>query len=186
MAPNQAFSVLPTSLRRYGLLAVAGLGAVLLAIAEFSTLYEVVVVTAVPRGGHFGTGGHHGYALLLIALLALVMAWGAVAGGSRPAAFALVVLGAAALFVVLAVDLPDVHDEGLLAETYEDAKASPRSGFYLEAIGAVLVLLAGVGTVLFGLAARAPRESRRRRVVEGEGDVAAVDAPGDAPVPAER
>jgi hypothetical protein len=54
------------------------------------------------------------------------MAWGAVMGGSRPAAFALVALGATALFVVLAIDLPDVNEEGLLAETYESAQASRR------------------------------------------------------------
>ena len=42
-------------------------GAALLVAAEFSTLYDVRVVTAVPEGGSFSAGGHHGYAQGLIA-----------------------------------------------------------------------------------------------------------------------
>ena len=48
------------------LLGVILLGAVLLIVAEFLPLYEIRVVTAVPKGGHHSAGGHHGYALLVI------------------------------------------------------------------------------------------------------------------------
>ena len=70
------------------LLGVILLGAVLLIVAEFLPLYEIRVVTAVPKGGHTQTGGHHGYALLVIGLALIPMAWGALRGGSRPAAIA--------------------------------------------------------------------------------------------------
>ena len=141
---------------------LAGLGALLLLLAEFSTLYEVRAITAVVPGGSKTAGANHLYALIPIALLALLMAWGAVLGGSRPAALAVAVLGLAALLVVLVQDLPVVTDEGLLAETYESAKASPQTGFYLETLGAVVLLLSGVGMLLFGRGAPSERERPRR------------------------
>ena len=66
------------------------LGAVLLIVAEFLPLYEIRVVTAVPKGGHHTAGAHHGYALLVIGLALIPMAWGALqrrlaAGGDRAA-----------------------------------------------------------------------------------------------------
>jgi len=143
---------------RYGLLVLAGLGALLLLVAEFSTLYEVRAITAVVPGGTTRSGSNHGYALLIVALVAPAMAWGAVAGGSRPAAVALTILGGLALFVVLAIDLPDVGDEGLLAESYEAAKASPQEGFFLESLGAVVLLLSGVGTLVLRPAGAAAPE----------------------------
>ena len=156
---------------RYGLLVLGGLGALLLLVAEFSTLYEVRAITAVVPGGTTRSGSNHGYALLIVALVAAPMAWGAVVGGSRPAAFALAVLGALALFVCLAIDLPDVNDEGLLAESYEAAKASPQEGFYLETLGSVLLLFAGVGSLVLR-----PAES-------GEPDPAAEAGPQPAADP---
>src|SRR5690242_4367424 len=42
-------------------------GAALLVAAEFSTLYDVRVVTAVPEGGAYAAGPHHGYAQAVIA-----------------------------------------------------------------------------------------------------------------------
>ncbi len=180
-APRPAFQRASTALRagptkgllawfsRYGLLILAGLGALLLAAAEFATLYEVRAITAVVPGGTTTSGSHHGYALLIVALVALPMAWGAVVGGSRPATIAVIALGALALFVCLAIDLPDVGDEGLLAETYEQAKASPQEGFYLETLGSVVLLLAGVGMlVLRPAAAAAAAAADEARPAEGE------------------
>jgi len=155
-------------LARYGLLVLAGLGALLLAVAEFSTLYEVRAITAVVPGGTSTSGAHHGYALLIVALVSLPMAWGAVVGGSRPATIAVIALGALALFVCLAIDLPDVGDEGLLAETYEQAKASPQEGFYLETLGSVVLLLAGVGMLVLRPAAAAAKAEAAARPAEGD------------------
>ena len=160
------FQPLLTRLADHWPLALAGLGALLLVVAEFSTLYEVVAITAVVPGGSRTSGSNHFYALLLLALAALPMAWGAVRGGSRPAAVALAVIGAAALLIVLLKDLPVIGDEGLLAETYEAAKAGPRRGFWLELVGSLLVLGAGIGTLVFSPAGDpspngAPRRGRR-------------------------
>jgi len=136
------------------LLALPLVGAGLLVAAELSTLYDVRVVTAVPEGGSFSAGGHHGYALA-------VMAVGAVLGGSRPAAVAVVVLAVAALAIALAVDLPDVHETGLIGRTYEAARAAPRAGLYLEIAGGCAALVGGTLILLGGPQRRRPRQSRR-------------------------
>jgi hypothetical protein len=141
---------------RIALLVLPLAGAGLLVAAEFSTLYEVVVVTTVPEGGSYSAGGHHGYALGVIALGIVVMAFGAVFGGSRPAAVALLVLAAAALAIALAFDLPAV-DEGELARTYELADARPRAGLYLEIAGGCAAL---IGAAVIIVARPAPLRRR--------------------------
>lgn len=137
---------------RPALLGLALVACVLLAVAEFTDLNEIRIVTVTREG--IGTGSNHGYALLIIALAGAVMAFGAFRG-SRPAAIALAVLGAAALLVVLIVDLPDINATGLYGRDYEQAEAQAAIGFYLETAGAILLLLAGVATAVFG---RAPAE----------------------------
>ena len=145
----------PAPLRRYGLLVVPLIACLLLAIAEFTTLWEVRAITVVLETS---TGGsHHGFALLIIAVVAAAMAYGAVAGASRPAAFALLVLAVVALVIVFAVDLPDVQETGL-SRDYERAEANPGTGFYLESAGAVLLLLSAVAVLIFG-----PRRGAARR-----------------------
>lgn len=133
-------------LLRLGPLILALLGCALLVVAEFTTLTAVQIIT-VERGAITG-GDHHAYALLIIAVAAAVMAWGAVAGGSRPAAWALLGLAVAAIGVVLIKDLPKVSDEGLIAERYEQAVARPEIGFYLESLGAALLLLAATAVLV--------------------------------------
>ncbi len=125
------------------------LGAVLMIVAEFLPLYEIRVVTAVPKGGHHSVGAHHGYALLVIGLALIPMAWGAVKGGSKPAAIAAVVLSVIALFVALGIDLPDLNETGLIGRTYDQAQARPRVGFFVETLGATLALLGSIGALVF-------------------------------------
>jgi hypothetical protein len=131
------------------LMGVMLLGAVLLIVAEFLPLYEIRAVTAVPAGGHKSTGAHHGYALGVIGLAIIPMAWGAVRGGSKPAAIAALVLAVIALFVALAIDLPDLNETGLIGRTYDQAEARPRVGFFVETLGATLALLGAIGTLVF-------------------------------------
>jgi hypothetical protein len=130
------------------LLVVLMLGAVLLIVAEFLPLYEIRVVTAVPKGGHHSVGAHHGYALLVVGLALIPMAWGALRGGSRPAAIAALALAVIALFVALAIDLPDLNETGLIGRTYDQAEARPRVGFFIETLGATLALLGAIGTLV--------------------------------------
>jgi hypothetical protein len=131
------------------LLAAMLLGALLLIVAEFLPLYEIRAVTAVPEGGHHSTGGHHGYALLVVGLALIPMAWGAIRGGSKPASIAALVLALIALFVALAIDLPDLNETGLIGRTYDQAEARPQVGFFVETLGATLALLGAVGTLVF-------------------------------------
>ena len=150
---------MPSPLRA-ALLVLPLTGAALLVAAEFSTLYDVRVVTAVPEGGSFAAGPHHGYALGVMAVAIVVMTLGAVLGGSRPAAVAVLVLAAAALAIALAVDLPDVHETGLIGRTYDAARAEPRAGLYLEIAGGCAAL---VGAALILVARPAPRARSRSR-----------------------
>ncbi len=142
-------------LLRPALLVLPLVGAALLAAGEFSTLYDVRVVTTVPDGASYSTGGHHGYAQLVIAVAVVVMATGAALGGSRPAALAVLVLGA----VALVVDLPVTDDTGLFGQTYDEAQAEARAGITLEILGGCCVLLGGA----LLLVVRPARRGRRRR-----------------------
>jgi len=138
----------PALITRYWLLVGIVVGALLLIVAEFLPLYEIRTITAVPEGGRTSAGAHHGYALLIVGLALLPMAAGAVLGGSRPAAIALVVLSLIALFVALAIDLPDLNETGLIGRTYDQAEARPRVGFLIETLGATLALLGSVGALV--------------------------------------
>jgi hypothetical protein len=128
--------------RRLAPLVLALAGCVLLAAAEFSRLYEIKVITVTVKTGT--VGAHHGYALLIVAVAAAAMAWFAIRGSSRPAGFALLLLSAVALVVVFAVDMPVVDDTGLYGRNYERAAAQAGTGFYLETLGAVILLLGAV------------------------------------------
>lgn len=134
---------------RYGLLVVLLAGALLLIVAEFMTLYEIRAITAVPEGGTRSVGGHHAYALLIVGVVLVPMALGAVRGGSRPAAIAVLVLALLAAGIVALVDLPDLNETGLIGRTYDEAQARPRAGFFVESLGATLVLVGAVATLLF-------------------------------------
>jgi hypothetical protein len=134
-------------------------------VSDLMTLYHVDVVTA--RCSDLAdpgladacttTGGeHHGYALLILGVLVLLMTWGAAMGRSTPAGIALLVLGAAGLAIALGVDLPDVHKTGVIGERFAEATAKPGIGFYLELVGSALALAAGA----LRLARRSPRLAR--------------------------
>jgi hypothetical protein len=97
------------------------------------------------------TGSHHSWAGLVVAVAAVVMALGVWRTGARPALLALVLLGALALGIALAVDLPDVHETGVVGQQFESAAAHARAGMYLETLGAALLVMAGgVGLLLGG------------------------------------
>ena len=117
---------------------------VLLVIAELTTVFEVTVgsLEVVKRSS---TGGeNHGYALLVIAVVAAAMTLAALRGGRAPAV-ALLALGAAALVIALAIDLPDTRGSGQLPEAlaYENAQARAGTGLGLELAGGALLCVAG-------------------------------------------
>ena len=150
------------------LLAVALAGVVLLVVADFSTVsYRTIGIGAcgsrATNGGVCRTLGHesHAFALLLLAPLALVMAWGAVVGRSRAAAMALLAVGVVVLLIALAIDLPKIHDKRNLDALYDNVQGHSGTGFKVELVGGVLLILAG-GLAL-GRPEPRPKEPRQRR-----------------------
>jgi hypothetical protein len=131
--------------------ALALLGIVLLLVGEFSAVVRVVVGSLETEKRSVAGHANHGYALLVVALAAVPMALAAVRG-ARAAAAALVVLGAVALVVALAIDLPDTRASGRLPESvaFEDARAEAGPGFAAEVAGGAALLLAGGLLVALG------------------------------------
>lgn len=160
---------MPPAIRRHGPLSLALLGCLLLAVAEFTDLYSIHVITVTVKSATVGS--HHGYALLVIALAAAAMAFGAARGGSRPAAVALLALAVAALVIALAIDLPVVDDTGLYGRDFEQARAQAEIGFKIETAGAIVLLVAAVLLLVLGGARRplvsAEPPARRRAAEEG-------------------
>jgi len=158
MAPSLTLprppAAVSAAVARFGPVLLLVVAIALLVAAEFSTLREIKAVTAVPEGGLTSGGSHHGYALLVVAVAAVVMGYGAVRGGSRPAALALVVLGGVALAIVLVIDLPSLDDTGLIGRTYDLAEAHPSTGFWLELGGAVALIASGGLLLLTRVSAR--------------------------------
>ena|SRR5829696_7359190 len=165
---------------RYGALVVLALAGIGLIVSEFLTYREIVALTVVPEGGRTTGGANHGYALALVGLVSLPMSYGAVIGGSRPAAAAVAVLGGVALAIGAIFDVPALDDTGLIGRTYDLAEADPGVGFWLE-IGCGAVLLVG-GLLLLRARVTEAREAgaaRRdeRRARQGAEQTEAPPAP---------
>jgi hypothetical protein len=163
-----------------GILAGGLLGALLLLVAEFTVLFEVhVASTPVPLKS-VTAGSHHSYALVPIALVAAALAFGVWRAGSRPALLAIAVMGVIGLLITLLGDLPDAHAKGLVGSStthFVDASSSPKAGFYMETLGAAMLVITSVsGFILLGPPTPAPR--RRRREASGGAE---APGPGDAP-----
>lgn len=125
-------------------------------VAEFSTISYVTVVTATcedladPRLAdrcRLEGSERHSWAFALLGGFAILMAWGATIGRSRPAAVALIVVGAVLLGLGFARDLPETTKTGLIGEAYE-ATAHKGSGLWLELAGGVLMVGSGGGALL--------------------------------------
>ena len=108
-----------------------------------------------PPGGEtqqvLGAGSRHAYALLVLAGFAVIALAVTVLTGSKPAAVAVGLAGAAALLLFLIVDLPHVNQEGTPGSLFSstpgpvigDLKAYPASGFWLEMLGALALAVTG-------------------------------------------
>jgi hypothetical protein len=129
---------------RGGLLAAGLLGAVLLLTAEFTTMFEVRTAASATPIKSVGTGSHHAYALVPVAVLVAGLAFAVRATGSRPALLAIGLMGVTALLIAVLGDLPDAHASGLVGTAgthYAPASSRPSAGLYLETLGAVVLLI---------------------------------------------
>src|SRR4051812_24502603 len=122
-------------------LALAVIGAALMIASEFATLRSVKVLTASCsdladpslRGSCVTHGGEeHSYALVLLGVVSILMAWGAAMGRSRPAGLALIAIGAAVVAIALITDVPDIHKTGVLGQRFDSAHAVAGPGLWLE------------------------------------------------------
>jgi hypothetical protein len=143
-------------------LALGLVAGILLVIADLSSVYSIEVngLPCEPAEPELAdlcapTGGdRHTYALLVLGLFAGLMAWGAGAGRSLPAAAALALCGLVALAIAVVGDLPDVNETGAIGVRFEQAAASPASGFWLSLVGGAMALGAGALGVLHALGER--------------------------------
>jgi hypothetical protein len=144
-------------------LVLAILGGVLLVAGEFATVATVDVETPSAAGERVSGAcdvindsdpdladrcelsgfERHGGAFLLIGLAAIAMGLGAARGSSRPAAVALVGLGAIVLLWSLLLDLPETNETGAIGRNFDGAVASAGNGLYMSIIGALLLVAAG-------------------------------------------
>lgn len=145
-------------------LAIAAfLGALLLVASDFLTLFDVRTDAGVtvPDGAVKGRE-NHSLAMVLLGVAALPLAYGSWVGASRPAMAGLAALGFIAMVIALAFDLPDATGTNTLARTFENATGTPRAGFYLETLGAVLLLVSGVGRLVLTAPEKRERPPRER------------------------
>ena len=137
------------------------LGALLLLVAEFTTLYQVHLATSSTPIDSVTSGSNHSYALIPIALLAAALGIGVWRTGSRPALLAVGLIGLVAVLIALLGDLPDAQATGLAGSAtshYVNASSTPSAGLYLETLGAVLLIATcGLGFLMLGPPGRARR-----------------------------
>jgi hypothetical protein len=143
---------------RWGVLGASLLAALLMVVAEFTTLFTVHVESSSTAIKTVTTGSHHSYALLPIAALVTLLAIGFWRDASRPALLAIGLLGIVTLLIALLGDLPDANATGLAGSStthFVNASSTPSAGLYLETLGAVaLVITCGVGFIALGAPAR--------------------------------
>lgn len=136
-------------LRPEHLLPVVCLGAAaLLAASEFMDVFRFNPPSGV-QGQTFqvdSAADRHHYALLVLAIFAVIALVLALATGSKPAAGAVAIAGGAALLLFLLVDLPDAGNTGTLDDPlvpFASATADPTTGFWVELAGAILLTVSG-------------------------------------------
>jgi len=146
------------------LLGLVVVGAVLLLVAEFTTLYVAHAARRTAPLQTMSAGAHHSYALVPLALVALGLGFIVWRAASRLGLAAIGVLGVVALLIAVLHDLPDAHAVGLADQNSVSATTTPGVGLYLETLGAILLLAAsGLALAFLGLPRAAARISPRLR-----------------------
>jgi MFS family permease len=129
-------------------------GSAMLAASQFMDMFHLV-----PPGGEavqsIDSSDQHGYALLVLAILSLVLLAVSLTldpAGERHGLWQVTVVGVAvtgviALLLFLTVDLPDVNKIGTVddpRENFIDAKAEPQAGFWFELAGSLVLAACGI------------------------------------------
>jgi hypothetical protein len=117
--------------------------AAILAASEFMNTFKFHAAGPTLEDVQTAADQHH-YALVVLAVFALVALMIAVTTGSKPAATAVAICGAAALLIFLLIDLPDAGKVGSIKDVAApEAKADPAAGFWLELAGALVLAICG-------------------------------------------
>lgn len=136
------------------------LAAAVLVAAELTTYRSIEVVTASceelsrSAGSEVAddcvtTGGEqHGWALLPIAAVVALMAWGAGPGRSRPAAAALAFLGIVVLAIAFVGDLPHVDVTGAVGRNFDQATGHAGPALWLTIAGGALAVATGAARLV--------------------------------------
>ena len=148
-APRRPLRIASSSVARYAPLVPLVAGALLLIVAEFVTVREIVVVTVVPPDGTDTGGSLHavraGGARAGHAADVATAPWCAARGPRRspwscspwpPARSCCSSTGRC------------WTTPGIFARTYDQAQAQPATGFYLESLGAALALVGAVAALV--------------------------------------
>jgi hypothetical protein len=147
-------------------------GALLLLAAEFTPLLQVHSSPHLTPIATVNTGSHDSYALIPIGLLTAALALVIWRTRNRLAVLATGVLGLVALLIALIGDLPDARATGLVGNSstnFAIATARPGLGFYLETLGAVVLIITAVAGLLL-LAAPERRRARSLRPAASAGE----------------
>jgi hypothetical protein len=128
------------------------LGALLILVSQFTTLYQVHAAASSLPIKTVGTGANHAWAGIPLALVAGALAYAVFRYANRAALAGLIALGVATLLIALLSDLPPTHASGLVGSTatgYSRAVSTRSAGLYMETLGAVvLVISGGIGLLL--------------------------------------
>lgn len=134
------------------------LAALLLIVAEFTTLYQAHLANRPTPIQSVTAGSHNSYAMIPIALVAAGLAVAVWRTSSRAALLAIGLLGVVALLIAVVGDLPDAHAVGLAENNSVSATTTPNAGLYAETFGAILLIAtSGLGFAILGV----PRWSTR-------------------------
>lgn len=116
----------------------------------------------------------HGYVQMVLAALAVVAALVAIPYGSKPMAMAAAACGVIALLIFLLFVMPDANSVGTLddpRQSFFEAEAEPRAGFWLELLGALGLALSACALATLTpeqLRALGPGGGRRPKKLEPE------------------
>ena len=146
-------------------------GAALLIASQFMTMFELNDAlggtAAVVEGPD-----QHWYTMVILGGFAVWALIGAIATGSKPLATSVAISGVVALLLFLLIDLPDAGKAGDIESATESlviVEADPAGGFWLELIGALILVVCGGALSTLSSDQLAALRPRSRRTEGGAG-----------------
>jgi hypothetical protein len=130
-------------------------------VGNFAYTGGVEAVAPAPAVDSERAGNAHGWVMIPLAAVGLVLVVAGLAGRRR-AALGLCVVGAAAIAISLLVDMPKGLDEGSAAVAYEGAEAHLLEGFWVQIVAGAALIAIGLLLASYLRPARASEKEERR------------------------